>query len=31
MSGHERIATFLEAQAAELDASENTRLAYSGI
>lgn len=29
MSGHERIATFLEAQAAELDASENTRLAYS--
>ena len=29
MSDHQHIATFLEAQAAELDASENTRLAYA--
>ena len=29
MRSGERIATFLEAQAAELDAAENTRLAYA--
>ena len=29
MSGMEQVATFLDAQAAELDASENTRLAYA--
>lgn len=29
MSGMEQVATFLEAQSAELDASENTRLAYA--
>ena len=29
MNSAERIATFLEAQAAELDAAENTRLAYA--
>ena len=29
MKAAERIATFLEAQAAELDAAENTRLAYA--